>query len=296
MLGREIITMSRDFLDDNALPQLWKDIELVRYLNRVNNRFCVRTRILSDFTSSFCTVEIPCNTTVIPLDSRIIGIKDAKIDAESISLDSETEANIVKLTYDWKNATGTPRYFISNVEQNNMFLYPKFENTYEILGSSNISFVAATSRITKASGMDIYAAGDRIEVTGTTSNDQTVTVVSSAATYVAVSETLVNENNTSAILRRIEGDLVLSVYRTQLVPFTVANLDSVSPEYNSIYHELLIDGILANAYLKRDLETYDPKKAKDYEDQFRVNMANAKDNIDSMRMSPRALRPHPGAI
>ncbi len=79
-----------------------------------------------------------------------------------------------------------------------------------ITGSSNISFVASTKRINKPSGGFLSAGtyseaatfekDDTITVTGTTSNNSTFTILSVTDTSILVSETLVDESNTSAVI------------------------------------------------------------------------------------------------
>ena len=73
-----------------------------------------------------------------------------------------------------------------------------------ITGATDISFAATTNRISDAGlGLGIFHAGQTIDVTGTTNNNDTLTVSSVAATgaYMDVDEDLTTEANTSAVIK-----------------------------------------------------------------------------------------------
>lgn len=71
-----------------------------------------------------------------------------------------------------------------------------------ITGSSNITFAASTKKITKSSGFLAagFVAGNKLTISGTSSNNGTKTIVTASDTEIVVSETLVDESNTSATI------------------------------------------------------------------------------------------------
>jgi len=56
-------------------------------------------------------------------------------------------------------------------------------------------------------------------------------------------------------------DVNLTVIRTEITPFTTANLGATTPELNSMYHNELPYGVLKRAYLKAGETTFDEKRA-----------------------------------
>lgn len=86
-------------------------------------------------------------------------------------------------------------------------LFNAWSTPVSVAGSSNISFVAATKKITKsgASFDTQFKVGEIIRVKGTTSNGTNgtpkyFTITALSATDITVSETVVDESNTSAAL------------------------------------------------------------------------------------------------
>lgn len=72
------------------------------------------------------------------------------------------------------------------------------------------------------------------------------------------------------------GTLVLTCTRTIATDFTTANLTSNAIEVWGPWHERLVDGILARAYMKRGDATYDPKAADRFELMFRKLIEDVK--------------------
>ena len=133
MTNQDIITFTRDKLDDTVAPYKWSDAGLIRKLDDAQTEACRRAYLLINYPS------------------------------------------VVKIT-----------------------------------GSSNISFDAATKKISKATGgflsagetseANTFEKDDTITISGTVSNNGTKTIVSVSDTEIVVSETLVNELNVSAVI------------------------------------------------------------------------------------------------
>jgi len=107
-------------------------------------------------------------------------------------------------------------------------------------------------------------AGDEVNISGTTNNNGYFTVVTVSTTYFTVSETVVNESGTSAVIKKVEDTLVLSVNRLPLTAFTVSDIaDATSiTDLKSLHHAKLLNGIAKRAFLKPDSDTYDKGKAE----------------------------------
>ena len=143
-----------------------------------------------------------------------------------------------------------------------MSIYPKFDNVGEVIGASNISFDLATKTISGVN-LSVFVAGDSFNVSGTTLNNGYYTVAT-AGTSIIVSETLVNELNQSATIRKVRDTMLMNVGRLATARFTVADIvaETEITEMRDDHIEGLTDGIAKRAFLKPDTYTYFPQKAE----------------------------------
>ena len=260
MTGEEILNLTRDDLEDTEEEYLWKTSYLVTCLNRTLNEIYEKTDIFTDFsTSAICQIEVLSGLALYSLDPRVLTVQSPKLSSQSVPLTKVHESELNDYRPGWREKTGTPTHYVPEAEPQKILLYPFYDATGVMTGASNISFISATPKITKPSGLSVYAVGDKVNVSGTTNNNKTVTVTGVLDTELTVSETLVDEANTSAVLRKVRDTLDLTVSRLQLTPFTVANLNTLSPEISFQYHDRLPHGVKKYAYLKRDSQTLDPK-------------------------------------
>ncbi len=83
------------------------------------------------------------------------------------------------------------------------FLLEETGSSISITGSSNISFASTGKKITKPSGGFLtigFYAGNTITISGVTLNNGNKTIVTISDTEIVVSEVLVDESNTSAVI------------------------------------------------------------------------------------------------
>ena len=296
MIHSEIIDLSRSNLKDTKIPYLWGQGELIAYENWAVNEFCKRTRIIQDNeTAAIVHLEILAGKHTYTTDSRIIDIKRSRFRTNKRTPDPKGENWLDRNYVDWETAEGTPRFIIKNPEINRIRIVPFFDSTFVVEGISDISFVAASSKIQKTSGLDVFKVGESVNVAGTVSNNGTFPVTVASATELTVTGTLVNEAGTSAVLRRLDDDLWMNVWRLPLVQVSVSNLDQ-SPEFNDSYHLELMDGILHRAYLKDDSQTLDPKKSQNHFQLFEGSIEKVRRDLLRLRQSSETIGPHRGTI
>lgn len=75
----DLLTLLRaDRLDDNALPQLWSDDDLVGYLNDAQRQVCIRQRLLIESTNAkICTYRIQAGQRLVKLHPSILSVRNA---------------------------------------------------------------------------------------------------------------------------------------------------------------------------------------------------------------------------
>jgi hypothetical protein len=268
----EIIGLEREsVLDDAKEPYLWSNTELVFCLNEAINELCRDSWIITDQTTpSMTQLKLLSNVGLYALDDRIVNVKSARLASGNQwgrPLTKTSENKLDQTIMNWRARTGTPREYALDAASTYLSVYPKFDTVGEVIGSADISFAAASKKITKpgATFTTHFSVGDSFQVSGTVSNNGYLTVASVIDTEITVNETLVDEVNTSAILRKVRDTLLMIVNRIPLTPLTANDIDAtppISPEIKSIYHGGLLDGIAKRAFLKQDAETYDPQKAE----------------------------------
>ncbi len=302
----EIINLEREsILDDVKKPYLWGDAELIFDLNEALNELCREVWLITDqSTASLTQIKLLSNVGLYALDDRVVNVKSARLASGNQwgkPLTRTTESWLDQNYSNWRNRTGTPEAYAPDAASGYLSIYRKFDNVGEVIGAADISFAEATKIISKvgATFTAHYAAGDSIVITGTASNDGTFTVSLVTDTQITVNEALVDEANTSAILRKVRDTLLMIVNRIPLTPFTVSDIGAtpaISPEIKSVYHGGLLHGIAKRAYLKQDTETYDPQKAERHRLLFEQFKARAKTDLIRLTAIADTMAPRKGCI
>jgi hypothetical protein len=296
MTSEEILSLSRGLLDDSKVPYLWSTDELVACLVRSINDVYKKVKHFKDSSSSFCSIDMLAGLAIYDTDERILSIDNMILSNATVPMERKTEAWMNKNVVNWRKITGTPLVYIPEYEYGKFRVYPYYEATYVVEGNSNITFTALTKKISKATGgLSIFETGDEINVSGTTSNDNTFIIDTVSDTEIVILETLVDEADTSAVIRRIEETANLSVIRLPLANITEADL-SEEPPIPEDDHLSLLDGILGYAYLKNDTETYDPQKSARHLLIFQGSINEMKKKYKDKTSHAYAAGPHPGTI
>ena len=294
----------KTILDDTVGPQyLWKDDELIHYLNIICEELYKETLLVEDhITVALTQLKLLSNLGIYDLSDLVVNVKDgAKLSVNTNRnygvLKKTTEAYLDQLRPAWREITDTvPKRYIPDCGRSSLEIYPKFNNVGEVVGASNITFTAATKKISKP-GEDFtarYAVGDEINVAGTTSDDGYYTIAGVTATEITVNETfpVALESNKSATLRKVCDTLLMVVNRLPLTPFTVADITAspgVVPEIKTMYHRKLVYGIGREAFLKEGTQTLNPQASKDNGNRFEALKAEVKKDLIFLNRSERQV-------
>jgi hypothetical protein len=287
-------------LDDTIGPEyLWKDDELIHYLNIIYEELYSETLLVEDRTTLALTqLKLLSNLGIYDLSDLVLNVKEgAKLSVNTNRnhgvLKRSSEAYLDQLRPSWREVTDTvPQRYLPECGRSSLEIYPKFKNTGEVVGASNIKFTLATKKIFKP-GEDFtahYAVGDEINISGTTLNNGYVTAAVVTATEITTNEALADESLTSATLRKVCDTLLMVVNRLPLVPFTVADITAspaVTPEIKTMYHRELIYGIGREAFLKEDTQTLDLQASDRNGKRFEAFKAKVKKDLAFLNRSER---------
>ena len=302
----EIIGLEREsILDDAKDPYLWSNTELVFCLNEALNEFCREVWVITDqSTASLTQLKLLSNVGLYALDERVVNVKSARLASGGNwgrPLTKTSENKLDQTLYNWRATTGTPREYALDAASTYLSVYPKFDCVGEVIGSADISFAAATKKITKpgATFTTHFVVGDSFQVSGTVGNNGYFTVAEVTDTEITVNEVLLDEANASAALRKVRDTFLMIVNRIPLTPFTAFDIGAnppVVPEIKSTYHGGLLDGIARRAFLKQDAETYDPRKAERHRLLFEQFKSKAKTDLIRLTAIDDTMAPRLGCM
>ena len=129
MKASDIISQARELLGDTKPPFLWKESELIRYLNNSINEAAEKARLFLDsITPEICRIPILAADPGPDylLDSRILQIESGKLSTQSRHLDRRTRAHLDQWFPNWRNAPpGDPRCFLTDYSEGYLTLHPK---------------------------------------------------------------------------------------------------------------------------------------------------------------------------
>lgn len=125
MIGKELVWHLREsILDDIAIPFLWPDTELLRFLNYAEVQACRRAHILIDSetttdygtaatastagTKALCQLVLSPNTAVYQLSSKVLQVKRGQMVGLSYPLVGPVSAAELDDTFpEWRGTNGT---------------------------------------------------------------------------------------------------------------------------------------------------------------------------------------------
>lgn len=262
-----LLRFARITLNDEALPYLWSDEELVKNFNLAEEQTTRRAHIIRDKTTpAYCTVAVTASTAGYALNNKVLKVIRAKLALQNDILIQKTRAELDIIMPGWDASTatdGTPLYFIADIgTELTLVPTPDTSDTLSLIVArlpvysmatpvtgSTIAFTASSKTITKSGETFIskgYAAGMSITISGASKsgNNSTFTIASVTETTIVTTEALTDETAGNAIVI------------------------SSTPEINEQYHYDLIKHVCELAYLKQDSDTFDIKKSNMFADQF----------------------------
>jgi hypothetical protein len=323
MFVSDILNLSRLRLDDVVKDAkgnyLWPDSELLIYHNESVRELAKKSRCLYDSsTSAICTYAVYPGIPTLSIDRRIVEINAAYLTNSQRPLFRKPvkyfDSHIALWGWQstgWRSVQEMPIYYIPNYEPNKLRFYPYYPVTYQSKsyqvagkGSTNdILFDPTAFTITKASGglsifnidqMKILIAGS-----GVTPNIDGIYTIDGVGsdTVISVNEVFpCGADQTKATITKVIDTLNLEVARLPLTDVAIANIATAIPEVDEDYHIHICDGIMAQAYLKRDSETYNIVESKKFQDRWDSFVEDVKNDQIIIGEDDTVFEPSFGAI
>ena len=121
----ELVNIVRLELDDNVVPYLVSDPELIEYAVDAENEACRRARLLVDATTTaICRISVIAGTAVYALDPRVIFVRRVKTALRPLPLGHVITRELDGSVANWEIQTGNPVAFITDWQTGSIVLYP----------------------------------------------------------------------------------------------------------------------------------------------------------------------------
>jgi hypothetical protein len=273
----DIIEFARYRLNNFEKPHFHSDKELVFYCNESLNAFARDTLCLADsLTASVCEIPTVEDTMDYSLAASVIYIRSAKlVTQELLTLDvapstawaagdtltgalSTKTCKVVEClttkTYIIENRTGA---FTLGESISNGTNAADQGTTYPTVADHESTELYKATR----SVMDTRCQGWRTA----DQNEPSMYLLDYHTGYI----TIYPKPDDIYTLR-------LSVFRYPITAMSATDMSTQTPEIDAKYHNAIIDGICAQAYLKSGENTYDAKKAANHYQLFRKAISDVK--------------------
>ena len=290
----QLIALARARLDDTRIPYLWSDDELLTYLVKVTYEWHREVAPIRDSTTPEVTrIYLLSNTHTYSIHPSILKIVVAILDSTGVPLHPITESDLYGFSTSWRKNTGQPYLYIPQYETGSIRIVPYYDAVGYVGGQSVFSGNIVTINTTEDL-RNHFSNGDMINISGTALNDGVYTITNVSIDTITVSVSLANES-ANALLRKVRDTLLLSVDRMMVTPLSLSE-PTRSPEIRVENHMDLVDGILREAYLKADTETYDPQRSMRHSVSFETAKDRARSDFLLLRDTNPILKPHMGCL
>ncbi len=117
MTLKDLIDFTRRRLDDTKTPQLWKNPDLILFLNDAEQEAARRARILVDSrTTEVCELAVVVGESYLELDPRILFVRRAKLATQDYYLPKLDVRDLDEQRPGWEAETGDVYGWIQNVD------------------------------------------------------------------------------------------------------------------------------------------------------------------------------------
>lgn len=141
MTLQEIMNHLRcNVLRDSALPQLWTDSELLRFVNQAQLEFAIRTHnIVDDTTAEYTTITTEAGLGIYPISDKVVHVSEVGlVEYDTTDPQNPVETNYQQLRSRTRNqlrrrySKGRPCYYTAQVRSHAIRLDPIPDDVYTI--------------------------------------------------------------------------------------------------------------------------------------------------------------------
>lgn len=293
MTLQEIVNAARRKLNNYEVPYLWIDEELVYYCNEVINTICREALPLEEqLDEDVCEVYLSSGANVYALNAAVLYVTSAKLVTEEVmtldtapatdwaatdtitgatsAITSTVVEKLTDYTYVVENRSG--QYTKGEILSNGTYTADQ-SSSYPILSDYESTFLK------KKEMRDITNPDWQSD-----DSDEPINyILDYKSGYIAFYPT----PDACYVVR-------LSVYRYPTTAMTTTSMSSQTPTLDAKYHPMIVDGIVATAFMKHGEQTFNEKMASIYNALFNKQMSDLKRKNLQFRATERTVNLHKG--
>lgn len=290
---QEIVDAARYRFNNYEKPYLHIDSEMAFYANNSINQFCREAYALIDSsTASVCEIPLVANTMDYALAASVIFVHGAKIVTQELMTLDVAPATVWSASDTITGALSTKTCNIIEYLTTTTYVVDQRTGTFTLGESLSNGTVAADQGATYPTFIDYQsseiALSTRQEMDRLFSGWRTVTsaqptkfILDFTTGYI----TVYPKPDKAYTLR-------LSVSRYPITAMSATAMSVQTPELDSKYHNDIVNGIVAQMYLKRGDNTFDQKQAAIFDGLFKSAISKAKIQNYRHRLPETISEPH----
>jgi hypothetical protein len=315
MTLQEIIDLSRRRLGDYEIPYDWTTQELVDYTNYAIGQIARNAYLFEDaYTPAICNITTSAGTVDYLLSTDIVEIRNVRITGElgditysGVGLDDISICG----NYSHDNTDTSFKIQIDGVSTVNTFKWS--DDGGSIWNASTVAMTGVYQELShgifvKFAATTGHTLLDNWTFTITYNSCQLMTLSDVKEMYDSVPSWRMSDSDTPTkyLLDYRQGYisfytppdisylLNMNVLRYPATDMTATSMSLQNPEIPAVFHMVLIDGIMYQAYGKTGSETYNEKKADRHYAMFRSGINDINRNKIINVANKRPLSPHLG--
>jgi len=317
MTLQEIIDLARRRLANYEPPYLWLDAELVDYANNAVNTICRETMILEDSaTPATCYLTMTTPTIEYALDSRVLSVKSASISGYNGTI-TQTGVGLSDLAVRGNyslDATNTAYVvYVDGASTVNTFKWSNDSGaTWEATGVSMtgdwqaldngmyIKFTATTGHtLTNSWAWTTYYVNGPLQLR-TSTKEMYESWSNWRKSDVGEPTRMFNDYVRGYMSFHVPPQysylVNMRTIRYPISQLTTTTMSGQTPEIPANLHYRIIDGILADAYLRSGSATFDDKKSMIFRGMFMKSLEEIKRNSMNLQGYSRNMSPAAGCL
>ncbi len=157
--------MRSEILDDELIPYLWSNTNLINYLNDTIDEIAEEHLIIVDqSTDSVVEVDLMSNQTLHSISDSILHIRFGRLESTGYGVIRTTEDWLNANISDWRTTTGSaPTYFAPSATQGYLSIYPQiYDATSKVMDT--LLLTVNRMPLTPFTIADIAAATDITDI------------------------------------------------------------------------------------------------------------------------------------
>ncbi len=159
-VGTLVTRMRSEILDDDIIPYLWSDTNLINYLNDTIDELAEELLIIVDQSApSVIEISLMSNLTFHSISDSILHVRFGRIKSTGYGVIRTTEDWLNANISDWRDTTGSgPTYFAPSATQGSFSIYPKYYDAVDNKVMDTLLLTVNRMPLTKFTTTDIAAA------------------------------------------------------------------------------------------------------------------------------------------